>query len=64
MLKRADEYDAKQRRLQVLIVWLVPLIGALGCHAFLRNQRAPGPRPDRGFVPQDPNGEPWGKEDA
>lgn len=56
MLLRADEYDPQQRWLQVLMVWLLPLIGALGCHLFLRSQRAPNPRQDNRFVPQEPTG--------
>src|SRR3990167_2891289 len=56
ILFRADEYDTPQRWLQVWMVWLLPLIGALGCHLFLLSQRAPGPRPDSRFVPQEPTG--------
>jgi len=44
------------------MVWLLPLIGAFGCHLFLRSQRTPAPRPDNQFVPQEPNGEPYGNE--
>jgi len=59
---RADEYDHKQQWLQFLMIWLLPLIGAVGCHLFLRSQRTPAPRPDNQFVPQEPNGEPYGNE--
>jgi len=38
------------------MVWLLPLIGALECHLFLRSQRAPSARPDNRFVPQEPTG--------
>lgn len=56
ILFRADEYDPQQQWLQVLMVWLLPLIGALGCHLFLRSQRTPSPRQDNRFVPQEPTG--------
>jgi hypothetical protein len=57
LIFRADEYDHKQQRLQILIVWLLPLIGALGCHFFMRSQRSPSHFRDHSFVPQEPNGE-------
>lgn len=56
ILFRADEYDLQQQWLQVVMVWLLPLIGALGCHLLLRSQRTPSPRLDNRFVPQEPTG--------
>jgi hypothetical protein len=41
MLCRADEYDAKQRILQCLAIWLIPFLAALTCHLVLRSSRAP-----------------------
>jgi hypothetical protein len=52
---RASEYDSQQRMLQCLIVWLIPVIGAIGCHFFLRNSRGQVKREDFRFVPQPPN---------
>jgi hypothetical protein len=55
---RADEYGSFQRIVQLVIVWLMPLFGAIGCHMFLRSQRAQSPPKDYRFVPQEPNGDP------
>ncbi len=41
MVCRADEYDAKQRILQCLAIWLIPFLAALTCHLVLRSSRAP-----------------------
>jgi hypothetical protein len=41
MVWRADEYDAKQRILQCLAIWLLPFFAVLICHLMLRNSRAP-----------------------
>ena len=40
MVCRADEYDAKQRNLQCLAIWLIPFLAALTCHLVLRSSRA------------------------
>lgn len=55
IIYRAAEYEQTQRFLQMFIVWLIPFIGAIGCHLFLRNQRRHVPREDFRFVPQPPN---------
>lgn len=52
---RAREYERLQRVLQLFVVWLIPLIGAIGCHLFLQSQRKNVPREDFRFVPQNPN---------
>jgi len=52
---RAPEYDARQRMCQCLIVWLIPLVGAMVCHFFLRISRDPVKREDNRFVPQPHN---------
>ena len=52
---RADEYEQIQRILQLSIVWIVPLFGALACHLFLHSQRQAVHHRDISFVPQIPN---------
>jgi hypothetical protein len=39
---RSDLYTPLQRRLQVLFVWLVPIIGAAVVYAALRHEEGPG----------------------
>ena len=51
----AEEYDVRQRWFQLLLIWLVPFFGALGCHLFLTQGRAEEPRADLKFTPQPPN---------
>jgi hypothetical protein len=53
----ADEYDGKQRNLQCLAIWLVPLFGALTCQLVLRSSRVPSTPANTDFVPQTPNGD-------
>jgi len=36
----ADAYEANQKRLQILIVWLVPVFGAIGLSYFLYKDRS------------------------
>lgn len=52
LIFRAPEYNAEQRTLQCLMVWLIPAVGAMACHFFLRNSRAEVKREDMRFVPQ------------
>ena len=52
---RSDQYDSKQRVLQLLIIWLLPLIGAVVCHSIVRNDDQKIQRADLDFVPQSPN---------
>lgn len=53
-VSRASEYDAKQRIVQVFIVWLVPVIGAMLCHLFLSTSRRNEARTDFKLVRQSP----------
>jgi uncharacterized membrane protein YqjE len=55
LIYRAAEYDKGQRMAQIIVVWLVPVIGSIGCHLFLRNNRKDVPRSDSNFVRQTPN---------
>jgi hypothetical protein len=55
ILLRAEEYEKNQRFLQLFIVWGVPLLGAIGCHVFLRSQRETVCRKDNSFVQQEAN---------
>ena len=55
IIYRADEYDVRQRSLQWLLIWLIPVFGALGCHLFLIHGRTEEPRVNLKFTPQPPN---------
>jgi ABC-type nickel/cobalt efflux system permease component RcnA len=55
ILLRADEYEQIQRFLQLFIVWVIPLFGAIVCHVVLRSQRETVRRKDNFFVAQGPN---------
>jgi ABC-type enterochelin transport system permease subunit len=44
VINRADEYDAKQRTVQLILIWLVPILGAAACHLFLMNSRKKRPK--------------------
>ena len=55
ILFRADEYEQIQRLLQLFIVWIIPLFGAVGCHLILRSQRETVHRKDKFFVSQGAN---------
>lgn len=55
LLYRAVEYDRRQRSLQLLLVWVVPLVGAFICQRFLRNDRKRSKREDTAFAVQPPN---------
>lgn len=35
----ADAYEANQKRLQIALIWLIPVIGALGLSYFLNKDR-------------------------
>lgn len=52
---RANEYEQTQRLLQLFIVWIIPLFGAVACHLVLRSQRETVHRKDNLFVSQGPN---------
>lgn len=52
---RAPEYPPSQRSLQLLLIWSVPLFGAMFCQVFLGTQRQHVGREDLSFVRQEPN---------
>jgi uncharacterized membrane protein len=52
---RAEEFETIQRVLQLFIIWLIPIFGALGCHLFLRSQRNPIQVKGNEFVQQESN---------
>jgi hypothetical protein len=57
LIRRADDYDSKQRNLQCLVIWLIPFFGALTCHLVLRSSRVTSTPGNTDFVPQTPNGD-------
>jgi D-alanyl-lipoteichoic acid acyltransferase DltB (MBOAT superfamily) len=57
LICRADEYDSKQRNLQCLVIWLIPILGALICQLVLRSSSATIKPGNTDFVPQSPNGD-------
>jgi uncharacterized membrane protein len=52
---RAEEFEKIQRVFQLLIIWLIPIFGALGCHLFLRGQRSPIQVKRNEFIQQESN---------
>lgn len=46
---RSDFYSPLQRRLQLALVWLIPVIGAACCISFASLHKRPIPRPDKSF---------------
>ena len=60
-------YSGRQKALQLLIVWLLPLLGALFVFLFMQNDAAHHARADTRFVPaagQNPEGLGSGSEHA
>ena len=51
MIARADWYSPRQKAAQIAIIFLIPLIGALLCHALLRRHGAAIEKQDRQHVP-------------
>lgn len=50
---RSDFYSPRQRRLQLALVWLVPVIGAACCFSFASLHKRPIPRPGKSFPAPD-----------
>jgi len=48
---RSNLYSSNQKAAQVLLVFVIPLLGAILAHAFLTPRKASSP-PDREFIPQ------------
>lgn len=46
---RSDFYSPLQRRLQLALVWLIPVIGAACCASFASIHRRAVPKPDKRF---------------
>ncbi|MDQ0045696.1 hypothetical protein [Variovorax boronicumulans] len=46
---RSDFYSPLQRRLQLALVWLIPVVGAACCISFASLHKRPIPRPDKNF---------------
>lgn len=60
LVLQADFYSRAQKVMQCLVVWLLPLVGALLVHWFYRAHRAPAHTPERAFIPQrDPAPDEW-----
>lgn len=55
LIYRAEEYEPVQRVAQITVVWLVPIIGSIGCHLFLRNGRRDVGDSNSSFVRETPN---------
>ncbi len=49
VILRSDFYSPLQRRLQLALVWLIPVIGAACCMSFASLHKRPIPRPDQSF---------------
>lgn len=49
---RADFYSLRQKIAQIILVLLLPLVGAVLVHWFLLLHRAEPDAPDRAFIPQ------------
>jgi len=50
----AAEYEPTQKRLQLALIWLLPVAGAALAHAFLRNSRKPLPAANGLLEKQEP----------
>jgi hypothetical protein len=50
---RAVAFSTEQKALQLLLVWLMPVVGAALVHWFVANATAPLPQPDRDFIAQE-----------
>jgi len=56
---KSDKYTKGQRTAQTLLIWFVPVLGAVVCHLVLTTRVAPGPKRDPAFI-QDPGNNPPG----
>jgi hypothetical protein len=52
---RSASYDYAQKWRQALLIWFIPFIGAAIIHSVLATDNEIPVRPDKDFVPQDPN---------
>ncbi|MDQ7998185.1 MAG: hypothetical protein AAGC76_20265 [Luteibacter sp.] len=58
---RSDFYSSRQRALQLVLVWLVPVVGAACCMSFAAIHKRAIPRPARKFPDPDSFGLPGGE---
>jgi hypothetical protein len=49
-ISSAAQYSRMQKFVQVTLVWLIPLIGAITCHAFLVSDTKPPRKRDGAFI--------------
>ena len=49
-------FTNRQKILQVILIWLLPLIGAGIAHAILKSDKNKPKPHDRDFIPQEPQG--------
>ena len=61
---RSDFYSPLQRRLQLALVWLIPVIGAACCTSFASLHKHPIPRPDKRFPEPDSFNLPGGEANS
>ena len=59
----ADQYSFAQKFLQVALIWLLPVMGALVCHIFLVSDTRPSRAKDSAFI-ADGGGNPPGASDG
>jgi len=51
---RSAIYEPPQKWLQVALIWLIPLIGAVVAHSMLRSEGKPPYKPEKGYTePED-----------
>lgn len=55
LVRRSVLFSRGQRRAQLMLVWLLPVGGAMIVHGFVRHGVAPLPPPDHNHIPQRPN---------
>ena len=53
LVLRSSYYTAGRKAAQIVMIWLLPLFGALLCHIVIYSTRQPLPRPDSGFLRND-----------
>jgi len=49
-LLRSTLYEPKQKGLQLLLVWLIPIIGAVIVHSLMRSEGKPPYTPEKGYT--------------
>lgn len=49
-LIRSLEYDTSQKRRQLLLIWIVPALGAIVVHSFIWADGRPPFKPEKGYT--------------